>query len=147
MCLRNLIDIDRLADQLLGRGLSRLRHQPMVCWSCAVTHAVTRNKALRPLNRGVASGTTKALVRAAQAQALPWRSEGSGPWTPRRWATRVGRMLVTSHDPRDWLRIILVCALPPAACSDPETGKDRGLAGVLQARITRLRRLDEQTRV
>jgi hypothetical protein len=147
MCLRNLIDIDRLADQLLGRGLSRLRHQPMVCWSCAVTHAVTRNKALRPLNRGVASGSTKAQVRAAQAQALPWRSEGSGPWTPRRWATRLGRMLVMSPAPRDWLRIILFFTLPPAAGSDPETGEDRGLAGVLQARITRLRRLDEQPRV
>ena len=120
----------------------------MVRWSCAVTHAVTQNEALRPLHRGTASSSTSALVRAAQAQALPWRSQGPGPWTPRRWATAVGRMLVMSHAPQDWLRITLFCSLPPAAGSDPETGEALGLAGLLQARITRLRlHLEEQPRV
>lgn len=148
MCLRNLVDIDRLADQLKGRDLSRLTQQPMTGWSCAVTHAVTRNKALRPLNQGSASGCAKALARAAQVQLLPWRSQGPGPWTPRRWATSLGRLLALSHDARDWLRIILFFTLPPAAGSDPETGEDRGLAGVLQARIHTLRqRLHEQPRV
>ena len=146
MCLRNLIDIDRLADQLKGMDLSTLSHQPMVCWSCVVTHAVTRNMALRPLMRRGTSGSTKALAKATQAQLMPWRcSQGSGPWTPRRWASMVWRLLVLSRDARDWFRTLLFFTLLPAAFSDPETGEDRGLAGFLLARISWLRqRLHEQ---
>ena len=146
MCLRNLVDIDRLADQLKGKDLSTLSHQRMVCWSCAVTHATTKNEALRPLMRRGTSGSTTALARATQAQVMPWRrSQGPGPWTPRRWASMVWRLLVLSRDARDWLRTLLFFALLPAAFSDPETGEDRGLAGFLVARITWLRqRLHEQ---
>jgi len=146
MCLRNLIDIDRLADQLKGCDLGRLRHQPTVRWSGAVTHAVTANEALHHLNRGRPSaGSARAMVRAAHAQARPWRSQGPGPWTPQSWASTVGRLLLLSRAPRDWLRTLLFFTLLPAAFSDPDTGEDRGLAGFLQARIIRLRqRLNER---
>ena len=146
MCLRNLIDIDRLANQLKGCDLKRLRHQPTVRWSGAVTHAVTANEALHHLNRGRPSaGSARAMVRAAHAQARPWRSQGPGPWTPRCWAASVGRLLLLSRAPRDWLRTLLFFTLLPGAFSDPETGEDRGFAGFLQARIIRLRqRLNER---
>ena len=146
MCLRNLIDIDRLANQLKGCDLKRLRHQPTVRWSGAVTQAVTANEALRQLNRGRPSaGSALAMVLAAHAQARPWRSQGPGPWTPRRWAASVGLMLLLSRAPRDWLRTLLFFTLLPGAFSDPETGEDRGFAGFLQARIARLKqRLNER---
>ncbi len=146
MCLRNLIDIDRLVDQLKGRELIQLRHQPTVCWSGAVTHAVTANEPLHHLNRDRPSaGSARAMVQAAHAQARPWRSQGPGPWSPRRWASTMWRLLILSHDPRDWLRTILFYTLLPAAFSDAETGEDRGMTGFLQARIARLRqRLDER---
>ena len=146
MCLRNLIDIDRLADQLKGCDLRRLRHQPTVRWSGAVTHAVTANEALHHLNRGRPSaGSSRAMVQADHAQAKPLPSQGPGPWTPRRWASTVGGLLLLSRAPRDWLRTLLFCTLLPAAFSDPETGEDRGLAGFLQARIIHLRqRLNER---
>ena len=146
MCLRNLIDIDRLANQLKGCDLKRLRHQPTVRWSGAVTQAVTANEALRQLNRGRPSaGSARAMVLAAHAQARPWRSQGPGPWTPRRWAASVGLLLLLSRAPRDWLRTLLFFTLLPGAFSDPETGEDRGFAGFLQARIARLKqRLNER---
>ena len=146
MCLRNLIDIDRLADQLKGRDLSQLHHQPTVCWSSAVTHAVTANEPLHHLNRcRPSAGSARAMVLAAHAQARPWRSQGPGPWTPRCWAASVGRLLLLSRAPRDWLRTLLFFTLLPGAFSDPETGEDRGFAGFLQARIIRLRqRLNER---
>jgi hypothetical protein len=145
MCLRNLIDVDRLANQLKGIDLSKLHHQPTVRWSCAVTHVVTGSEALSRRNLGHASGSSRAMVWAAHAQLMPWRSQGPGPWTPRRWASTVWRLLVLSHDARDWIRTLLFYTLLPAAFSDPETGEDRGLAGFLQARIARLRqRLNER---
>ena len=146
MCLRNLIDVDRLANQLKGIDLSKLHHQPTVRWSCAVTHAVTANEALRHFNRGRPSaGSARAMVLAAHAQARPWRSQGPGPWTPRRWAASVGLLLLLSRAPRDWLRTLLFFTLLPGAFSDPETGEDRGFAGFLQARIARLKqRLNER---
>ena len=149
MCLRNLIDIDRLADQLKGCDLGRLRHQPTVRWSGTVTHAVTVNEALHHLNRGRPSaGSARAMVRAAHAQARPlpwWRGQGPGPWSLGRWASTVWLMLLLSRDACDWLRTLLFFTLQPAAFSDPETGEDRGLAEFLQARIARLRqRLNER---
>ena len=145
MCLRNLIDVDRLANQLNGIDLSKLHHQPTVRWSCAVTHVVTGSEALSRRNLGHASGSSRAMVWAAHAQLMPWRSQGPGPWTPRRWASTVWRLLVLSHDARDWIRTLLFYTLLPAAFSDPETGEDRGLACFLQARIARLRqRLNER---
>ena len=145
MCLRNLIDIDRAANQLNGTDLSELQRQPTVRWSCAVTHVVSGSEAVSLRNLGRVSGSSRAMVQAAHAQAMPWRSQGPVPWTPRRWASRVGRLLVLSHDPRDWLRTLLFFTLLPAVFSNPETGEDRGLAGFLQARIARLRqRLNER---
>ena len=145
MCLRNLIDIDRLANQLKGIDLSELHRQQAVRWSCAVTHVVTGSEAVSLRNQRRGYGSTRAMVRAAHAQAMPWRSEFLGPWSPRRWVATVSRLLVLSHAPCDWLRTLLFFTLLPSAFSDPETGEDRGLAGFLQARIIRFRqRLNER---
>jgi len=145
MCLRNLIDIDRLAHQLQDCDLSKLHNQPSVRWSCAVSHAATGSEALRPRKPRGSTGFSKAIMRANHTQFMPWRSQGPGPWTPQRWASTVWWQLLLSRHYGDWLRLLLYFSMLPAAFSDKETGDDRGLAGFLQSRITRLwQRLNER---
>lgn len=154
MCLRHLIDIDRLARLNNARDLKSVRHQPTVRWSCAVTNAVTggvpegvtRMGRSSSRGRGHDSTTARLMIKAARAQVLPWRSQGPGPWTPRRWATTVWDQMTSSRDPRDWLRIMLYFTVLPAALTDPDTGEDHGLFGFMQARIHRFQqRMNERS--
>jgi len=146
MCLRNVIDIDRLSHRLSGHDLTKLQNQPTVRWSCAVAHAATRNQLLRLRTKGQCSGTRKAILRANHTQVTPWRCQGLGSWTPRHWATIVWWQLLLSRNGLDWLRVLLYFSLLPAAFSNQDTGEDCGLAGFLQSRLTRLmQRLGERS--
>lgn len=147
MCLRNLVDLDRLARQLNPndcRQLSRLR---VVAWSAAVTYATTVGVQLRPLFEPASLGCRRALWRAQRSQALAWRCQGPGPWTPQRWLETVWRMLILSGNPIDWLRTVLYFTFRPSAFTNSRTGKDHGLAGLIVARWDRLNeRLRETSR-
>lgn len=146
MCLRNLIDIDRLANQLEDLNLTKLHKQPFVRWSCAVTHAATGSEASQPRQRGLGYGATRAILKANHTQAMPWRSQGWGPWKPQRWASTVCWQLLLSRNGYDWIRLLLFFSLHPATFSDPVTGEDRDLAGFLLARILRLKQRFQEMR-
>ena len=139
MCLRNLIDIDRLGRQLSSAALISLRREPTVRWSGAVTHIVAEAVYLKIFLQLDRRGMLNALQRARQAQLLPWRCEGIGPWTPGRWFSTVWRLLALSRSTQDWLRTLCYYILLPAAFVDPLTGEDRGIRGFVSARVVRLR--------
>jgi len=145
MCLRNLIDIERLGRQLGSSALINMGRDVTVCWSSAVTHRVVEADDLCILFKANRRGTRKALQRASQAQLWPWRCEGMGPWTPGRWLSTVWRLLAFSRSPQDWLRTLCYYILLPAAFVDPLSGEDRGFRGFVSARVGRLRnRLGER---
>ena len=145
MCLRNLIDIERLGRQLGSSALINMGRDATVCWSSAVTHRVVEADDLCLLFEANRRGTRKALQRASQAQLWPWRCEGMGPWTPGRWLSTVWRLLAFSRSPQDWLRTLCYYILLPAAFVDPLSGEDRGFRGFVSARVGRLRnRLSER---
>lgn len=139
MCLRNLIDIERLAHRLSRTELTALRHLPIVHQSCAVAHAITAFDGLECVALTHQPGAKLALRLASRNQCLPWRGLGADAWSPGQWASMVGRQLVLSYTVGDWVRTLLFYLLFPAAFSDPITGKDRGLRGFLLARLLHLR--------
>lgn len=145
MCLRNVIDIDRLGRQLGASVLISMRCEAAVRWSSAVTHSVVKANDLCLLSKADPRGTLNALQQARQAQLLPWRCGGIGAWTPRRWLSTVWRQLALSRSTQDWLRTLCYYILLPAAFVDPLTGEDRGFWGFVSARLVRLRnRLGER---
>jgi hypothetical protein len=145
MCLRNLIDIERLGRQLGSSALISMGREATVRWSSAVTHSVVEAGDLCLLFKADWRGTWKALQRASQAQRWPWRCEGMGPWTPGRWLSTVWRLLAVSRSTQDWLRTLCYYIVLPAAFVDPLTGEDRGFRGFVSARVGRLRnRLGER---
>jgi hypothetical protein len=145
MCLRNLIDIERLGRQLGASALISMGREATVRWSSAVTHSVVEANDLCILFKQDRRGTHKALQRASQAQLWPWRCEGMGHWTPWRWFSTVWRLLAVSRSTQDCLRTLCYYILLPAAFVDPLTGEDRGFRGFVSARAGRLRdRLGER---
>ena len=145
MCLRNLIDIERLGRQLGSSALISLRREPTVRWSGAVTHIVAEAVYLKIFLKLDRRGILNAVRRATQAQLLPWRCEGNGAWTTWRWLSTVWRLLVLSRSPQDWRRTLCYYILLPAAFVDPLTGEDHGFRGFVSARVGRLRnRLSER---
>lgn len=145
MCLRNLIDIERLGRQFSSAALISLRREPTVRWSSAVTHIFAEAVYLKIFLQLDRRGMLNAVRRATQAQLLPWRCEGNGAWTTWRWLSTVWRLLVLSRSTQDWLRTLCYYILLPAAFVDPLTGENRGFRGFVSARLERLRnRLGER---
>ena len=145
MCLRNLIDIERLGRQLGASALISMGREATVRWSSAVTHRDVEADNLCLLFKADRRGTLKALQRASQAQRWPWRCEGMGPWTPGRWLSTVWRQLALSRSTQDGLRTLCYYIVLPAAFVDPLSGEDRGFRGFVSARAGRLRdRLGER---
>ena len=139
MFLRNLVDIDRLSRCSDQNGLQSLRCFRIVRWSCRVTYSVSGSNALRCLFYAKEATNKRVLGEAQLAQIRPCRSTGDLHWKPQSSFSIVARMLRLSNNVEDWLRTLLYYTLLPAAFSDSETGKDRGLVGLIKARLLRLR--------
>ncbi len=145
MCLRNLIDIERLGRQLGSSALISMGREATVRWSSAVTHSVVEADDRCIPFKVDRRGTLKALQRASKAQRWPWRCEGIGSWTPGRWLSTVWRQLALSRSTQDGLRTLCYYIVLPAAFVDPLSGEDRGFRGFVSARAGRLRdRLGER---
>ena len=140
MCLRNLIDIERLAHQLSRAELTSLSHLPIVHQSCAAAYLATAFDGLKCAALPHQPGATLALRRASRNQRLPWRSQVTADWSLGQWASLVGRQLALSYAAGDWIRTLLYFLILPAAFSDPVSGKDRGLREFLSARLSHLRK-------
>lgn len=138
MCLRSLVDIDRLARSLPQADLQNLSRHTCVRLSGAVAHATVAGPHLMDLMGPVHHDLQWAIRRANWAQQRPRRAEADGPWSPWQWWLTVWRLARLSHSPVDWLRIFAYQFLRPVVFNDPQTGLDRGLVGAVLARWRQL---------
>lgn len=138
MCLRNLVDIDRLARTLPVSERSRLRSHMYVKLSCAATYAATKSPHLLDYTNLKQRDCRWAIQRAQWAQSRGWRAEHDGPWHPGHWLNTVLYFARFSSSPTDWLRILARFTLPPRAFNNPQTGEDVGLSGMMRLRLKSL---------
>jgi hypothetical protein len=148
LCLRNLVDIERLARPLSAAQQRQLRRHRLVRWSCAVSHAATAAPHLLPLCAGLSPATRARLERRAlHAQLLPWRSLSPDGWTV---ASRLGQarhILGLSKQPADWFPQLMRNLVTPADLVDPGSGSYRSIPGLVHWRCTKLsRRLSDTNR-
>jgi hypothetical protein len=135
--LRHLIDVDRLAAQLPASRLATLSRYAAVRSSCAATFDLSGSEMLERFAPDRALLLRSTVRKAFLAQALPPSREAI-PWTLKQWWCDVWRQATLSPDGRDWLRVVCFSVLWPGAFSDPVTGRDRGLLGLLHSRLERL---------
>ncbi len=135
LCLRNLVDIERLSRPLSTAQQLQLRRHKLVRWSSAVAYAATEAPQLRPLADSLSPATRARLVRQAQIHQLrPWRSLGPGGWTINsrlRWAAHI---LSLSHQPADWFPQLVRNLVTPKELVDPERGTDRSIPDLVRWR-------------
>lgn len=145
MELRHLVDIALLACQLREATGASLRKQRSVRLSCAAAYDATGCPALLDFTDPQRADCRRAIARAQWTQARPPRVSADGAWHPGHWLATVTHRASISPSPIDWLRVVAVFSLLPAAFNDPLTGQDRGLLGMLEARVRRLeQRLGER---
>lgn len=148
MSLRSLVDIDRLARLQPHDEHARVRRLTCVRLSCATAHQAIGSPYLLAYTDPNRWDCQWALKRAQWAQMRSEHLEADGPWRPWHWAATIHRLAQLSPSPLDWLRTVAFFSLPPRAFSNPETGQDLGLAGMVRVRLGHLReRLRESGRL
>jgi hypothetical protein len=111
----------------------------MLRYSCAIAHDLSGNDSLLYLFDRTDISIAKALKVSPPRSNPSMAGPEDAPWRPQRFFAVVARMLKLSINGEDWLRTLLYYTLLPAAFSDPNNGKDRGLVGLIIARILRFR--------
>ena len=145
MNLNHLLDLARLAPALPVEQRQRLRRLKTVRLSCAAAYDATGCPELLSCTDPHRADCRRAIARARWTQGRPQRAIADGAWHPGHWLRNVSHRASLSPSPIDWLRVVARFSLLPAAFNDPISGRDLGLAGMLQARWRRLQqRLQER---
>jgi len=145
MNLDHLLDLARLAAALPAEQRQQLRRLKIVRLSCAAAYDATGRPELLDFSDPHRADCRRAIARARSIQGRPQWSSTDGAWHPGHWLRIVSHGAFLSPSPIDWLRVVARFSLVPAGFNDPITGRDRGLAGMLQAHWLRLQqRLQER---
>lgn len=143
MCLRNLIDIERLSRSIHPIDSLHLGSSAVVRWSLYATNSITTRTMINPTSDSFFPSKEQQMVlaQATRSQLLSqgiWRRAPEQPWSAKEHTKKVIWQLRSGHGLTDRIRILIGTILPPAALSDPVTGQARGAAKALAARLTRL---------
>lgn len=138
MCLRNLVDVERLSRTLKCDGHSmRLRSVRKTC--CVAAELTGSDRLIAIAEQSNALRNRRVLRTAHAAQRLPWRSLGDGGWTPRNRFALLIRSLNYSHHPCHWMSMAMQQIVPPEVFVD-EHGNYRSAWDVITQRIAKLGR-------
>ena len=139
MCIRNLVDVERLTRRLNPQDLDALRKKRLVRKTCAVAKDCGTNSTLQSLIGAPTIGTyTRFVYGAREAQLLPWRSLGPGEWTVRNRIQLSLRHLNLSRHPEHLTSMLMKHLIPPESLLSPETGENLSFDVVLLRRLQKL---------
>jgi len=141
MCIRNLVDVERLTRKLNPQDIESLQQKRLVRKTCAVASACGASPILQSMLRATTIGKySRALCVAQQAQKLPWRSLGTGGWTVRNRICYLLRQLNLSRHPTHLTAELLQQLIPPDSLVNQHTGE------LLTAELVLLRRVQKLAR-
>ena len=136
MCLRNLVDVERLSRSLQWDDRStRLRAVRKTC--CVAAELTKSDRLIAIAEQSNAFRTRNVLRTANAAQRMPWRSLGDGGWTPGNRLLHLMQNLNLSHHPCHWVSMAILHIVPPEVLVD-EHGNYRSAWNVITKRIAKL---------
>ena len=139
MCIRNLVDVERLTRRLNPQDLDALRKKRLVRKTCAVAKDCGTNPILQSLIGAPTIRTyTRLVYGAREAQLLPWRSLGPGEWTVRNRIQLLLRHLNLSRHPAHLASVLMQHLIPPESLLSQETGENLSFDVVLLRRVQKL---------
>jgi hypothetical protein len=140
-CLRSLIDICRLEQQICRKDMMALYKSRIIQSSQALAADLIRPGALAmPYNQKLRD-LERIRVQAKYAQLLPigiWHREGQGQRSIGKSLKRISHMLRICSGPKDIVRILLNHALGPKDLVDKTTGADHSLPGLIRTQARKL---------
>jgi hypothetical protein len=129
MCLRNLVDIHRLAQRLDPTVLIALQGYSYVRSSCLVTNEATGLRLQMPSNRHLQSPAENSIQQSTVYQLLGWRQMPSYRSVVPGWFFQFRSLMVVENFPYNWagwmgvLTEFVRIALPPDSIVNPATGR------------------------
>jgi hypothetical protein len=141
MCIRNLVDVQRLSRRLDQQALSAMRKHRLVRKTCAVANECVPDLRFLALLAGKTSGKDcRALSSAREAQVLPWRSLGNGEWTVHNRTRYLLRLMNLSRHPAHLTSMLMQQVIPPESLVDMQTGQPLSVMAAVQGRMEKLAR-------
>ena len=139
MCIRNLVDVERLTQRLNPQDLDGLRKKRLVRKTSAVANDCGTNLALQPKIGAPTIGTyTRSVCLAREAQMLPWRSLGPGEWTVRNRIKYSLRLLNLSRHPEHLASMLMQHLMPPESLISQDTGEALSFDVIILMRVQKL---------
>lgn len=139
MCIRNLVDVERLTQRLNPQDLEALQKKRLVRKTSAVANNCVTNPILQSkLVAPPISTYTRSLCAAREAQILPWRSLGTGEWTFRNRIKYSLRLLNLSRHPAHLASMLMQHLIPPDLLLSQETGETISIGIVILRRVHKL---------
>ena len=139
MCIRNLVDVERLAQRLNPQDLEALQKKRLVRKTCAVANDCGTSPILQFKLGAPTIGThTRSVCGAREAQMLPWRSLGPGEWTVRNRIQYSLRLLNLSRHPAHLTSMLMQHLIPPESLLNQDTGETLSFDVVLLRRVQKL---------
>lgn len=140
MCLRNLVDVERLSRSFdsnpIPPNVHRLRG---LLKTCVVAADLTKAPKLELIaSRANPFQVHKVLQVAKAAQQRGWRSLGEGEWTVSNRIRYSLHDLNLSHHPAHWSSMAMQHLVPPSALLNAQDGQSMSAWGVLKNRIKKL---------
>ena len=136
MCIRNLVDVERLTRKLNPQDIESLQQKRLVRKTCAVASAYGASPILQSMLKATTIGKySRALRVAQQAQKLPWRSLGIGGRTVRNRICYFLRHLNMSRHPTHLISVLFGTLIPSYSLVNQHTG------GLLTAELILLSRV------
>ena len=139
MCIRNLVDVERLTRRLNPQDLDALQKKRLVSKACAVANDCGTIPILQSkLGAATIGRYTRSVRGAREAQMLPWSSLGTGEWTVRNRIQYSLRHLNLSRHPAHLASMLMQHLIPPESLLSQETGENLSFDVVLLRRVQKL---------
>lgn len=139
MCMRPLIDINRLSNLIDINNNKLFKANKIVKRSCAITYEITKNKNLRILSNINYKQKRIDHEYSKLFQSLEWRSLGKGNWSIFYRLKRFKRFLQLGNNLNDWLTLVFEIILPARDIVNIRTGKNRNIFKIILIRIFKFR--------
>jgi len=139
MCLRNLIDVERLSRMHGEESLLDLGRQRLVRKTCLIAYDLTSSPSLKIIAAQVDHRKAiPVLATAREHQLLPWRSFGPRGWTIKSRAKFSLNLLGLSYHFSHFSAVILGDIMPPAMLINSQTGQRRSPIELFKFRFSKM---------
>mgnify|MGYP001176207691 CR=1 FL=1 len=137
MCIRSLIDIERLSRDFTTEKINRLREIKIIKWSTYIAYNSTKSNHLSKFQKKRFSEQERILKEAINQQLVVSRFITNSNWSPKNSLKNILRSFKLRSDPLDFIAYFLYLLISPKDIYDSQSGFTRNPLNIIFYRIKR----------